>query len=136
MNTPLRTSEDHFQKLARLLDLEAEAEKQETIRSLERQSPAEAEASGNSLINLVIREEDSGLGGRILLTFGKRNENLSLPYSRIGNGSPVILSEEGFLSIDDPTSRGIDTRAHKDAIQVAFRTQIRLRNCFARELRD
>ncbi len=120
MNTPLRTSEDHFQKLARLLDLEAEAEKQETIRSLERQSPAEAEASGNSLINLVIREEDSGLGGRILLTFGKRNENLSLPYSRIGNGSPVILSEEGLHTKDAPSWRGIVSRAHKDMIQVAF----------------
>ncbi len=120
MNTPLRTSEDHFQKLARLLDLEAEAEKQETIRSLERQSPAEAEASGNSLINLVIREEDSGLGGRILLTFGKRNENLNLPWSRIGNGSPVILSEEGTHDKDAPSWRGIVSRAHKDLIQVAF----------------
>ena len=120
MNTPLRTSEDHFQKLARLLDLEAEAEKQETIRSLEKQSPAEAEASGNSLINLVIREEDSGLGGRILLTFGKRNENLNLPWSRIGNGSPVILSEEGTHDKDAPSWRGIVSRAHKEMIQVAF----------------
>jgi len=120
MNTPYRTSEDHFQKLARLLDLEAEAEKQETLRSLEKQSPAEAEASGNSLINLVIREEDSGLGGRILLTFGKRNENLNLPWSRIGNGSPVILSEEGTHDKDAPSWRGIVSRAHKETIQVAF----------------
>ena len=94
MNAAYKTSEDHFQRLARLLDLEAEAEKLETIRSLEKLSPTEAEASGNSLINLVIREEDSGLGGKILLTFGKRNENLALPWSRIGMGSPVILTEE------------------------------------------
>ncbi len=120
MNTPYRISEDHFQKLAHLLDLEAEAEKQETLRSLEKQSPAEAEASGNSLINLVIREEDSGLGGRILLTFGKRNENLNLPWSRIGNGSPVILSEEGTHDKDAPSWRGIVSRSHKDTIQVAF----------------
>ncbi|MBI5353696.1 MAG: IGHMBP2 family helicase [Chloroflexi bacterium] len=113
-------TEDHFQRLARLLDLEAEAEKQETLRSLEKLSPAEAEASGNSLINLVIREEDSGLGGRILLTFGKRNENLSLPWSRIGNGSPVILSEEGLKDNTSPGWRGIVSRAHKDSVQVAF----------------
>ncbi|MCX6060444.1 MAG: IGHMBP2 family helicase [Chloroflexi bacterium] len=113
-------AEDHFQRLARLLDLEAEAEKQETIRSLEKLSPAEAESSGNSLINLVIHEEDSGLGGKILLTFGKRNENLSLPWSRIGNGSPVILSEEGLHDKDAPSWRGIVSRAHKDTIQVAF----------------
>ena len=120
MNTPLRISEDHFQRLTRLLELEAEAEKQETIRSLEKLSPAEAEASGNSLINLVIREEDSGMGGRTLLTFSKRNENLHLPYTRIGNGSPVILSEEGLHTKDAPSWRGIISRAHKDAIQVAF----------------
>jgi ATP-dependent RNA/DNA helicase IGHMBP2 len=120
MNAAYKTSEDHFQRLARLLDLEAEAEKQETIRSLEKLSPAEAEASGSSLINLVIREEDAGLGGKILLTFGKRNENLNLPYSRIGNGSPVILSEEGLHDKDAPSWRGIVSRAHKDVIQVAF----------------
>ncbi len=113
-------AEDHFQRLAHLLDLEAEAEKQETIRSLEKLSPVEAESSGNSLINLVIHEEDSGLGGKILLTFGKRNENLSLPWSRIGNGSPVILSEEGLHDKDAPSWRGIVSRAHKDQIQVAF----------------
>ena len=120
MNTPLRISEDHFQRLARLLELEAEAEKQETIRSLEKLSPTEAEASGNSLINLVIREEDSGMGGRTLLTFSKRNENLHLPYTRIGNGSPVILSEEGLHTKDAPSWRGIVSRAHKDMVQVAF----------------
>lgn len=120
MNASYKISEDHFQRLARLLDLEAEAEKQETIRSLEKLSPAEAESSGNSLINLVIHEEDSGLGGKILLTFGKRNENLSLPWSRIGNGSPVILSEEGLHDKDAPSWRGIVSRAHKDTIQVAF----------------
>ena len=113
-------TEDHFQHLARLLDLEAESEKLETLRSLEKLSPAEAEATGNSLINLVIREEDLGLGGRILLTFGKRNENLSLPWSRITNGSPVILSEEGSKDSDSPGWRGIVSRAHGDNIQVAF----------------
>ena len=73
MNAINKPSEDHFQRLSRLLDLEAEAEKLETLRELERRTPAEAEALGNSLINLVIRDEDAGLGGRILLTFGKRN---------------------------------------------------------------
>ncbi len=101
----------------RLLDLEAEAEKLETIRALEKLSPTEAEASGNSLINLTLREEDTGLGGKILLTFGKRNENLALPWSRIGLGSPVILSEEGEKSNG---WRGIVSRVNKNQIQVAF----------------
>ena len=54
--------EEHFARLARLLDMEAEAEKLETLRELERHTPAEAEALGNSLINLVIRDEDCRFG--------------------------------------------------------------------------
>jgi superfamily I DNA and/or RNA helicase len=110
--------EEHFARLARLLDMEAEAEKQETLRELERHTPAEAEALGNSLINLVIRDEDSGLGGRFLLTFGKRNQNLSLPWNRLRTGSPVILSEEGKTNSEG--WRGIVSRAQRDSIQVAF----------------
>jgi len=120
MNATNARPEEHFTRLMRLLDLEAEAEKLEAIRSLEKLSPAEAEASGSSLINLVIREEDSGLGGKILLTFGKRNENLHLPWSRIGLGSPVILSEEQTNLKDIPSWRGIVSRSNKDTIQVAF----------------
>jgi len=110
--------EEHFARLARLLDMEAEAEKLETLREFERRTPAEAEALGNSLIHLVIRDEDAGLGGRVLLTFGKRNQNLSLPWNRLRTGSPVILSEEG--NADSEGWRGIVSRAQRDSIQVAF----------------
>ncbi len=44
MNAITKPKEDHFQRLSRLLDLEAEAEKLETLRELERHTPAEAEA--------------------------------------------------------------------------------------------
>jgi superfamily I DNA and/or RNA helicase len=114
--------ENHFQRLTRLLDLEAEAEKQEALRDKQRCSPEEAESSGNTLMNLVIREDDSGLGGRFLLTLGKRNQNLPLPWTRLGAGSPVILSEQGA---DGPCEgslgwRGVISRMGKDSVQVAF----------------
>ncbi len=118
MNATNKRPEEHFARLARLLDMEAEAEKLESLRELERHTPAEAEALGNSLINLVIRDEDAGLGGRFLLTFGKRNQNLSLPWNRLRTGSPVILSEEG--NADSEGWRGIVSRAGRDSIQVAF----------------
>jgi ATP-dependent RNA/DNA helicase IGHMBP2 len=113
---------EHFQRLKRLLDLEAEAEKQETLRQLQRQSPAEAEAGGTSLIHLVIQDESAGLGGRYLLTLGKRSQNQPLPWTRLGVGSPVILSEEG----DDPRKaaaqgwRGVVSQVSRATIQVAF----------------
>jgi ATP-dependent RNA/DNA helicase IGHMBP2 len=118
MNATNKRPEEHFARLARLLDMEAEAEKLESLRELERHTPAEAEALGNSLINLVIRDEDAGLGGRLLLTFGKRNQNLSLPWNRLRTGSPVILSEEGNANSEG--WRGIVSRAGRDNIQVAF----------------
>ncbi len=84
----------HFQHLAHLIQLEAEAEKQEDLRAMQHHLSAGAEATGNSLVNLVIRDEDAGLGGSILLTLAKRNQNLSLPWTRLGTGSPVIFSAE------------------------------------------
>ena len=107
----------HFQQLTRLLELEAEAEKQEALRDMQRRSPAAAEAAGGTLTNLVIREEDSGMGGRILLTLAKRNQTLTLPWTRLGPGSPIILSEEGSSA---EGWRGIVTRVQRESIQVAF----------------
>jgi ATP-dependent RNA/DNA helicase IGHMBP2 len=115
--------QEHFERLKRLLDLEAEAEKQQMLAELERRSPQEAEASGTSLINLVIREEGAGLGGRILLTLAKRTQGQELPWTRLGVGAPVILSEDGS---DEPRRsdragwRGVVSRLQKDSIQVAF----------------
>ena len=125
------TPKVHFDRLAHFLDLEAEAEKQESLRERTRFSAAEAEASGNSLIQLVMREEDAGLGGRFLVTFGKRNQTLQLPWTRLGVGSPVLVSEERGGGSSSHTQshnnddeeyawRGIVSSLRRDAIQVAF----------------
>ena len=113
------TINQHFQRLIRLLELEAEAEKQEALRDMQRRSPAAAETSGSTLIKLIIRDEDAGLGGRILLTLGKRNQTLDLPWTRLGIGTPVILSEEGMQGETDGW-RGVVSRVSKDNLQVAF----------------
>ncbi|MBL8796145.1 MAG: AAA family ATPase [Planctomycetia bacterium] len=85
-------SEDHFQRLGRLLDLEAEAEARQARDRWQRLTPAEAERTGNSLVELAILDETGGLGGRCLLTLGKRNRTLALPWTRLQIGSPVQLS--------------------------------------------
>jgi len=120
--TPDSALDAHFQHLARLISLEAEAEKQEELRAMQRHLPAGAEASGSSLVNLVIRDQDGGLGGAVLLTLAKRNQNLALPWTRLGTGSPVILSEEGRTGPPDGDAhwRGVVSRLQRDTIQVAF----------------
>ncbi len=118
VNSPV---DQHFQHLARLIQLEAEAEKQEDLRAMQRHVSAGAEASGNSLVNLVIRDQDAGLGGSILLTLAKRNQNLSLPWTRLGSGTPVIFSAESPNAADQAAGwRGIVSRLQRDSIQVAF----------------
>jgi len=76
--------DDHFDRLARLLDLEAVAEREQAARTDE-------DGEGRALTGLVVREEDAGLGGRVLLTFGKRDVSQRLPPTRLQPGSPVLL---------------------------------------------
>ncbi|MCC7117629.1 MAG: AAA family ATPase [Anaerolineales bacterium] len=109
---------EYFGNLSLLLDLEAEAEKQEALRERKKFSAAEAEASGNAIINLVIREEGYGLGGRFLLGLGKRNQTLPLPWTKLGVGSPIILSEEN--SSGENGWRGIVSAMRRDALQIAL----------------
>jgi len=113
---------DHFQRLLRLLELESEAEKQLALREAQRRTPAEAEAAGHSLTRLAIREEDGGLGGRVLLTLEKRNQELALPWTRLGVGTPVLLSEEGRQAAGEtaPGWRGVVSRLDRRSIQVAL----------------
>ena len=115
---PSSALEPHFQKLARLIALEAEAEKQADLRDLQQHLSAGAEGSGVSLVNLVIRDQDAGLGGSVLLTLGKRNQTLPLPWTRLGPGSPVLFSEEGPVRVEG--WRGVVSRLNRDTIQVAF----------------
>lgn len=122
MNHAEQRSEDYFNRLMRLISLEAEAEKDEMLKSLDQASLPSAESSGNSLIHLTIREQNIGLAGRILLTFGKRNQNLSLPWTRISSGSPVILTDEKNTNPKEGINglRGVVHRLQKESIEVLF----------------
>jgi hypothetical protein len=113
------TLNQHFQRLIRLLELEAEAEKQEALRDLQHRSPAVAETSSSTLINLVIREEAAGLGGRILLRLGNRNHTPNLPWTRLGISTLVILIEEGKQT-GAGSWRRVVSRVFSDCIQIAF----------------
>ena len=85
--------EDHFQRLERLLELESQAEAQQAAELSRRFSGAEAERTGNSLVDLAVADDDTGLGGRYLLQLAKRRRN-PLPWTRLDVGSPVLLSPE------------------------------------------
>jgi len=108
--------EDHFTRLGRLLDMESRAEAQRVAQQAKKLSPAEAEKTGNSLIDLVVADENAGLGGRLIVQLIRRSRG-PLRWTRLDVGSPVVLSltaqgsRRAFLSRRSlRTERGDDCR--------------------------
>ena len=112
------TGEDHFQRLARLLEMESDAEARQILAAARNLSSADAERTGNSLLGLAIQDEYFGLGGRHVLTLAKRNATLGLPWTRLQVGTPVILSGEGGGK--ESGARGVVCERGEQALQVAF----------------
>jgi hypothetical protein len=110
--------EDHFQRLARLLELEAQAEARQALERARGLSPAEAERTGDCLAGLVIVEESSGLGGRCILTLAKRDRSQPLPWTRLQAGSPVVLSPQSGAEVEG--RRGVVCERADRVLRVAF----------------
>lgn len=108
----------HFDRLLQLLTLEAAEEEKRLADQSRRQAGSAAERSGIGLTNLVIRDQKAALGGRIIATLAKRNQTQSLPWNRLGVGSPVLLTEEGVASSSG--WRGVVCRRNAESLDVAF----------------
>ena len=109
--------ESYFDQFYRWLDLESAAEAQELAQRRQSRSRKSAEQGGEALLDLAIQDHRSGLGGRHLLTFVKRNRTLKLPWNRLRVGSPVVVT-----SLDDADASpqsGVVSARKVDSIQVA-----------------
>ncbi|HMY52215.1 MAG TPA: hypothetical protein PK671_04655, partial [Candidatus Obscuribacter sp.] len=120
---PGKSSEQIFQialelRQAHDVVLASRAEAEQTLARARRYSGAEAERTGNTLVGLVVRDESAGLGGRTLITFAKRDQSQSLPWTRLGVGSPVMISEENVREPDG--RRGVVS--FRDAVQIQVAT--------------
>jgi len=110
-------ADDHFVRLARLLEMESRAEAEESMERCRRMSSAEAERMGTSLVDLVVLDEESGLGGRYLLRLIKRRGS-PLPWTRLGVGSPVLLSSSASKDVN--AYRGVVCERTEGYLQVAL----------------
>src|SRR5437763_16870682 len=108
----------HFERLARLLELEAAAEAEQLAQQAQRRSGPAAERSGKCLVKLAIRDEKPAFGSRVVVTLGKRDQTQSLPWNRLSVGTPVLLTEEGVNS--QRGWRGIVCRRNQDMLDVTF----------------
>ena len=75
-----------------------------------------AEKSGETIIDLAIEDHQTGLGGRHLFTFVKRNRELKLPWNRLRVGSPVVITP---LEDDESPHNGVVSASNYKSIQVA-----------------
>jgi superfamily I DNA and/or RNA helicase len=99
------------------LDLESREEAQRAAQQMRRLSPAEAEKTGNSLIDLVVADENAGLGGRYLVDLVRRSR-APLPWTRLEVGSPVVLSP--YKDRAEVSYRGVVCQRSENAVSVAL----------------
>lgn len=114
---PTAISDSHFVQMAEWLALEAEAEAERMAERIRSQRSSQAERSGESLLDLVIADHQSGIGGHHLLTLVKRNRQLNLPWHRLKAGSPILLSSYPDAGQDSLT--GVVSARSPNSIQVA-----------------
>lgn len=109
----------HFQHLKRLVELEGEAEARAARQRMRSANAADLERSGQTIVDLVIRDETLGLGGQSIVSLSKRDQRQTLPWNRLSVGTPVLLTEE---EVDDSLGwRGIVTARSAEHLEVAFR---------------
>ncbi|MEN6459292.1 MAG: AAA domain-containing protein [Thermoguttaceae bacterium] len=113
-----RGDEGHFGRMARLLDMESRAEAQRAAEQARRLRPELAQQTGNTLLDLAVVGEESGLGGRYLVTLGRRGEK-PLPWTRLGVGSPVVLSPQASKD-GQPHHRGVVCQRNDQSLGVAL----------------
>jgi len=112
------TADDHFLRLARLLRLEAAAEAEQARARVQALAPADAERTGNALVDLAVTEEYSGLGGRCILTLVKRNRTQGLPWTRLRVGSPVRVAPQGVVGAQG--WRGVVCERNERLVRVSL----------------
>ena len=111
------TPADYLQRFLHWLALEGAAELEQQ-RQLSAGDALQAERRGVCLTGLAIRDEDVGLAGRYIITLAKRDQRLSLPWTRLSPGTPVVLQEEAVR--DAELWRGTVSARDSSSIEIAL----------------
>lgn len=115
--------EAYFERMREALALESDAERARMAQRRSRRAQSgnsntqALESRGDTLTHLVVIDHRTGLGGRAIVTFGKRNPNQGLPWNRFRVGAPVVASDE--VSLDD-VGNGIVSARNAQTIDVVF----------------
>ena len=124
-------SESHFVDMVEWLAMESAAEVERMAERRKSQNSADAEKSGETILDVVIADHRPGLGGYKLLTFKRRNETLPMPWHRLRVGTPVVVAP--FGTNDNYSESGVVSRKKRDSIQVAV-SRVPEGDCFRIDL--
>lgn len=106
-------SESFFKQQAKWLEMETQAETQQMAEA--KQGPHDRSLG---MSNLKRYQEDVGLGGSTLLTFGQRSRMQPLPITQLTVGTPVLVSEQEGSQAEQ--RHGVITQLEKKTIEVAL----------------
>jgi len=117
-----RDSEEYFERWNRFLKLESEAERERLAsrresRKARGMSDRSIEAQGDTLMHMVIADHRTGLGGRTIAMFVKRQPKAPLPWNRFRVGAPVVASDEETLM---DVANGVVCGRNASSIEVVF----------------
>ncbi|MFM7931331.1 MAG: AAA domain-containing protein, partial [Pirellula sp.] len=117
-----RDSEEYFECWYRFLKLESDAERERLSsrresRKARGMSDRSIEAQGDTLMHMVISDHRTGLGGRSIATFVKRQAQALLPWNRFRVGAPVVASDEDTLM---DVANGVVCARSSSSVEVVF----------------
>lgn len=116
-------TELYFQRMRAWLVMESEAERARMAQRRASRSTSgsglakNVESRGDTLTHLVVADHRTGLGGRTIVTFTKRNPQLPLPWNRFRVGAPAVASDETTL---EDVGHGIVSARSNASIEVVF----------------
>ena len=117
-----RDSEEYFERWSGFLKLESDAERERLSNRRESRkargmSNRSIEAQGDTLMHMVIADHRTGLGGRTIAQFVKRQPQALLPWNRFRVGAPVVASDEDTLM---DVANGVVCGRTSTSIEVVF----------------
>lgn len=111
--------ESHFIQMMESIALESAAEIERMAQRRKILGAANAEKSGETITDLAIGDHRSGLGGRHLVSFCRRNRNRAMPWHKLKVGSPVVVSRFGDEDHGESLT-GVVSARKNDSLEVAL----------------
>ncbi len=98
--------------------MESSAEVERMTARRQQLKSADLEKYGETIIDLAIEDYRTGLGGRFLVVFRKRNQTLKMSWHKLKVGSPVVVSR--WRDDDGMSLTGVVSRRNSDSLEVAL----------------